>query len=86
MGHMHPPVHQEITPEVKKALDKAKIALMSKADTIFFTTILFSLRLIWDNTQPTAATNGTDLYLIPTSSCGSVPKNESSCWCTKPCT
>lgn len=63
MGHMHPPVHPEITPEVKKALDKAKITLMSKADTIFFTTILFSLRLIWDNTQPTAATDGTSLHM-----------------------
>lgn len=63
MGHMHPSVHLEVAPEVKKALDKAKIALMSKADTIFFTTILFSLHLVWDNDQPTAATDGTKLFI-----------------------
>ena len=36
---------------------------MSKADTIFFTTVLFSLRQIWDNTSPTGATDGKSLWL-----------------------
>lgn len=74
MGHTHPPVHLEVTPEVKKALDKAKIALMSKADTAFFTTVLFSLHLIWDNDQPTAATNGTQLYINTTFFMGLSPE------------
>lgn len=40
------------------ALDKAKIGLMSKPDSAFFTTICFSLKHIWDESIPTAATNG----------------------------
>ena len=54
-----------ISPETKKALDKAKIALMSKPDTAFFTTILFSLKLVWENSDrnTTAATDGTSLYI-----------------------
>lgn len=65
MGNMLSPVSLEVSADTKKALDKAKIALMSKADTIFFTTILFSLRMVWDPSIPTAATNGTDLMINP---------------------
>lgn len=55
-----------VSPETKKALDKAKIALMSKPDTTFFTTILFSLKFIWDVIDtPTAATDGKSLYMNP---------------------
>ena len=39
-------------------LNKAKIQLMSRRDTAFFTTILFSLVHLWDNNIPTACTNG----------------------------
>lgn len=48
-----------------KALDKAKIALMSKADSAFFTTVCFSLKHIWDETIPTACTNGTEIRYNP---------------------
>lgn len=47
------------TPEVlTQALNKAKIALMSRKDSAFFTTICFSLRFQWDEKCPTAYTNG----------------------------
>lgn len=48
-----------------KALDKAKIALMSKADSAFFTTVCFSLKHVWDETIPTACTNGTEIRYNP---------------------
>lgn len=40
------------------ALNKAKIQLMLHPDSTFFTTVLFSLVHLWDNTQSTACTNG----------------------------
>lgn len=40
------------------ALNKAKIALMSRADSAFFTTLAFSLKHIFDDSVRTAATNG----------------------------
>ena len=50
---------------LQMALDKAKIALMSRADSVFFTTVLFSLKLEWDNTINTACTNGTYIKINP---------------------
>lgn len=44
--------------EAQMALSKAKIQLMSKPDSAFFTTICFSLRHMFDDTVPTACTNG----------------------------
>jgi len=41
-----------------KALSKAKVHLMSKADSAFFTTLCFSMRHIWDETIPTACCDG----------------------------
>lgn len=49
----------------QKALNKAKIALMSKADSSFFTTLCFGLKHVWDDSIPTAATNGTTVYYNP---------------------
>lgn len=49
----------------KKALDKAKITLMTKADTAFFTTVCFSLKHVWDESTPTAATDGLSLLCNP---------------------
>jgi predicted metal-dependent peptidase len=43
------------------ALNKAKIALMSRADSAFFTTLAFSLKHIFDDSIKTAATNGTQV-------------------------
>lgn len=47
--------------ELDIALNKAKVALMSKADSAFYTTVLFSLKFQWDDAQPTAYTDG---YII----------------------
>lgn len=44
--------------EAQVALNKAKIQLMSKPDSAFFTTICFSLRHMFDDTVSTACTNG----------------------------
>lgn len=49
----------------KKALDKAKITLMTKADTAFFTTVCFSLKHVWDESIPTAATDGLSILFNP---------------------
>lgn len=51
--------------DLQRALDKAKIALMSKPDSAFFTTVCFSLKHVWDNTIPTAATNGVCIKFNP---------------------
>ena len=48
-----------------KALDKAKIALMSKPDVAFFTTVCFSLKHIWNSDIPTACTDGTSIEYNP---------------------
>ena len=48
-----------------KALDKAKIALMSKPDVAFFTTVCFSLKHTWNSDIPTACTDGTSIEYNP---------------------
>lgn len=53
----------ELTPQ--DALNKAKIALMSKPDSAFFTTLAFSLIHEFDNSIPTAATNGKRVIYNP---------------------
>ena len=49
----------------QSALNKAKIALMSRPDSAFFTTVCFSLKHIWDDTIPTACTNGLEIRFNP---------------------
>ena len=49
----------------QKALDRAKVALMSKPDSAFFTTVCFSLRHQWDESIPTAQTNGLEIRMNP---------------------
>lgn len=51
--------------EHDKALSKAKIHLMTKPDSVFFTTIVFSVKHLWDFNIPTAATNGTEIRYNP---------------------
>ena len=51
--------------EIQSALNKAKIQLMSRPDSAFFTTVLFSLKFSWDTNISTAATNGIDLRINP---------------------
>jgi predicted metal-dependent peptidase len=47
------------------ALSKAKIQLMARPDSAFFTTVCFSLRHIWDEGISTAGTNGKDIRFNP---------------------
>lgn len=42
----------------QKALDKAKIQLMARPDSAFFTSVCFSMKHIWDDSIPTACTDG----------------------------
>jgi predicted metal-dependent peptidase len=47
------------------ALEKAKIQLMMMPNTVFFTTILFSLKQVWDPAIQTAAVDGITLWIAP---------------------
>lgn len=49
----------------QKALDKAKIQLMTKPDMVFFITVAFSVKHIWDDTIPTACTDGLTIRYNP---------------------
>lgn len=53
------------TTEHQKALDKAKINLMSRKDSAFFTTVCFSLKHEWNESIPTACTNGKSIQFNP---------------------
>lgn len=49
----------------QKALNKAKIALMSRPDSAFFTTVCFSLKHQWDESVKTAETDGRTIWTNP---------------------
>jgi predicted metal-dependent peptidase len=51
--------------EAKQALSKAKIELMSRPDSLFFTLICFGLKHLWDSSIPTACTNGSYIKFNP---------------------
>lgn len=51
--------------DYQRALDKAKIRLMNKDDSAFFSTLCFSLKTRWDTSIPTACTNGTEIRYNP---------------------
>jgi len=56
---------KQINPTAVRELNRAKIALMQKPNTAFFSSILMSLRVVWDDPKcpHRAATNGRDLFL-----------------------
>lgn len=59
----------EIPPKLKKDFTKAKIALLSpnaNRNVIFITTVLFALDCMWDESIPTACTNGKSIKFNPT--------------------
>lgn len=60
-----PKTADQIDPLYNKALEKAKIALMVQKDTTFFCDIAFSLKYVWTEDVPTAATDGVHMYLNP---------------------
>lgn len=48
-----------------RSLEKIKLQLMMKPDTVFFTSILFSLVYNWDDSIATAAVDGKNLFMNP---------------------
>ena len=49
----------------EKALSKAKIALMARTDSAFFTTLCFNLKHVFDDKVQTAETNGDTIFYSP---------------------
>ena len=56
---------RELTKAHIDAHNKAKIELMARPDSAFFTTICFSMKHEWDWTIPTACTDGTKISFNP---------------------
>ncbi len=52
-----------MTPQ--KALDRTKVALMTRPNSVFLSTVLFSLQQSFNEHIPTAGTGGTDLIINP---------------------
>lgn len=52
------------TPQ-EKSFNKAKIGLMGMQNSVFITSILFSLKFLWDETCPTAYTDGSCIGVNP---------------------
>lgn len=52
--------------DLTRIFNRAKVGVMAKPDSTFFSTILFSLKHSWDETIPTACTNGINLRINPT--------------------
>jgi predicted metal-dependent peptidase len=59
------PIDPELLQLAADALKRGKITLMMQKNTVFYTTILFSLKQNFDNTLPTAATDGRHLIINP---------------------
>ena len=51
--------------QLKQILDKAKINLISRSNSVFISTILFSLKFKWNSDIPSARTNGICLEINP---------------------
>jgi len=59
------PVVQRDYTKANKALSKAKINLMQMSNTAFYISIAFSLKYAWDDSIPSAGTNGIDMVINP---------------------
>jgi predicted metal-dependent peptidase len=64
----------EVPQEVESAFSKAKIGIMSQHNSVFTTTILFSLKHTWSDKIPSMMTNGIDLQINPEYFMGLDPK------------
>jgi predicted metal-dependent peptidase len=51
--------------ELQKKFDKAKIALMNKKNSVFLTTVLFSLKHVWTDKVKYSGTDGECIYMNP---------------------
>ena len=58
-------IPEDVLTKAQKALDKAKIELMSSPNMGFISTVCFSMRCLWTMDLPTAATNGRSIWLNP---------------------
>lgn len=58
-------IPDEILTKAKKALDKAKIELMSSPNSAFISTVCFSMKCLWKDDIPTAATDGRAIWFNP---------------------
>ena len=56
---------EPITQEQLDAFSRAKIGLLQRPDSIFITSVLFSLTNRWDDSIPTACTNGINIDFNP---------------------
>jgi hypothetical protein len=54
-----------MTTDKETALNKAKLHIAIRKESAFISTILFSLKFSWDETIPTACTNGINLRVNP---------------------
>lgn len=54
-----------MTPELDKAMNKAKITMMASKDSAFFVTVCLSLKHTWNPDIPTARTNGLEIQYNP---------------------
>lgn len=58
-------IPDDILAKAKKALDKAKIELISSVNSAFISTVCFSMKCLWRDDIPTAATNGKSIWFNP---------------------
>lgn len=56
----------ELLTKANEALSKAKIRLMARPDSVFFTTLCFSMKHVWEESIPTAGCDGKKVYWNPT--------------------
>lgn len=54
-----------IPSELQRAFDTAKMELMESKDTIFYTSVFFSLNHVWDESVKTACTDGISVKFAP---------------------
>ena len=50
---------------LQKSIDRAKIKLLMLKNSVFISTVLFSLKLKWTEDVPTAAVDGKTLFINP---------------------
>lgn len=62
---LHNDISEEYFASVKTAISKAKVTIMSKRDTTFISTVLFSLHIRITKALPTAGTDGLNLLINP---------------------
>jgi len=58
--------HDKMMKDAQLAMDRAKINMMRKKNSVFITTVLFSLKMRWDESIPTAGTDAIGLWVNPT--------------------